>query len=163
MSLLVLAVVAARTWLAFPVQVASASMAPTLLEGDVVLVSRAAPEVDELQRGDLVTFRSPLDGRRALKRVVGLPGDVLVIRDSVLYVDDNPVEEPYVDHALIDGYYSRTYTVPAGTVFLLGDNRGNSVDSRDYGPVDEDRLLGTVLQRVWPVLRAAPEPRPPKP
>ena len=116
-------------------RVSSASMVPTYSPGDVVLVTQRPPDLADLERGDLVTFRSPEDGRRALKRVIGLPGEAVVIKDSELYVDDRVVDEAYVDHALIDGYYSRTYTVPAGSVFLLGDNRGNSVDSRDYGPV----------------------------
>ena len=159
------ALVVVRTEVATPVRVASASMLPTFHAGDLVLAGQQAPELDDLARGDLVTFVSPEDGGRALKRVIGLPGDAVVIKDSVLHVNDRAVEEPYVDHALIDGYYSRTYTVPEGTVFLLGDNRGNSVDSRDYGPVPVDALLGRVLLRMWPVVRlnAGPEPSPPKP
>jgi signal peptidase I len=162
-ALITTVLVLVRALVAFPVQVSSASMAPTLQTGDVVLVSRGRPAVQELRRGDLVTFRSPGNGQRALKRVVGLPGDELVILDSVLHLDGEPVPEPYVDHALIDGYYSRTFTVPQGAVFVLGDNRGNSVDSRDYGAVPADRLLGKVLLRVWPPLRADPAPSRPRP
>lgn len=142
-----------RTTVAFPVRVDSASMMPAFRAGDVVLVSRARPVIEDLKRGDLVTFRSPEDGGRALKRVIGLPGDALVIKDSLLHVNGRAVREPYVDHDLIDGYYSRTYTVPEGSVFVLGDNRGNSVDSRDYGSVGADDLLGRVLFRVWPITR----------
>lgn len=139
-----------RTTLVAPVRVASASMLPTYAAGDVVLVSRRPPDLPDLDRGDLVTFRSPADGRSTLKRVVGLPGDRLVILDSRLFVNGRRVAEPQVDHRLIDGYYSRTYTVPTGTVFVLGDNRGNSVDSRDYGAVPADELLGRVLLAVRP-------------
>ncbi len=153
-----------RAEVATPVRVSSASMVPTYSPGDVVLVTQRPPELADLERGDLVTFTSPEDGRRALKRVIGLPGEAVVIKDSELYVDDRVVDEAYVDHALIDGYYSRTYTVPPGSVFLLGDNRGNSVDSRDYGPVPAGDLLGRVLVRLWPVVsRGGPEPSPPKP
>jgi signal peptidase I len=152
-----------RATVATPVRVSSASMEPTFAAGDTVLVSQQRPELDDLDRGDLVTFVSPEDDRRAVKRVVGLPGDSLVIKDSVLYVNDRAVDEPYVDHALIDAYYSRTFTVPEGRVFLLGDNRGNSVDSRDYGAVPVDDLLGRVVVRLWPVVRPdGQEPRPPK-
>ena len=153
-----------RATVATPVRVSSESMQPTFAAGDVVLVSQQAPALEDLDRGDLVTFVSPEDGRRALKRVIGLPGESVVIKDSVLHVNDRVVEEPYVDHALIDGYYSRTYTVPPGSVFLLGDNRGNSIDSRDYGPVRADDLLGRVVVRLWPVVRFhGQEPSPPKP
>ena len=142
-----------RATVAFPVRVDSASMMPTFSAGDVLLVSRAAPSLTDLHRGDLVVFASPQDGRRTLKRVVGLPGDVLVILDSRLHVNDKAVQEPYVDHAMIDGYYSRTFTVPDKDVFVLGDNRGNSVDSRDYGSVPLADLSGRVLVRLWPVAR----------
>jgi signal peptidase I len=153
-----------RATVATPVRVSSASMEPTLDVGDVVLVSQRPSGLDDLDRGDLVTFVSPEDGRRTVKRVIGLPGDTLVIKDSVLYVNERVVDEPYVDHASIDAHYSRTYTVPGGRVFLLGDNRGNSVDSRDYGPVAVDDLLGRVVVRLWPVVRrGGPEPTPPKP
>jgi signal peptidase I len=152
-----------RATVATPVRVSSASMEPTLRVGDVVLVSQQSPQLADLEHGDLVTFASPEDDRRTVKRVIGLPGDSLVIKDSVLYVNDRVVDEPYVDHAAIDAYYSRTYTVPAGKVFLLGDNRGNSVDSRDYGPVAADDLLGRVVVRLWPVVhRGGTEPTPPR-
>jgi signal peptidase I len=161
---LVGAVLFVRTTLVTPVRVSSASMEPTLYAGDVALVRQQPPDIDDLDRGDLVTFVSPEDGRRTIKRVTGLPGDSLVIKDSVLHVNGRPVEEPYVDHELIDAYYSRTFTVPGGTVFLLGDNRGNSVDSRDYGPVQVEDLVGRVVVRLWPVVRINGQaPRPPDP
>jgi signal peptidase I len=148
------AVVLLRATVVAPVRVASASMLPTYAAGDVVLVSHRPPSLSDLDRGDLVTFRSPEDGHDALKRVIGLPGDSLVILDSELHVNGRPLSEPYVDHRLIDGYYSRTYRVPAGTVFVLGDNRGNSVDSRDYGPIPADALLGRAVFRLWPIIRS---------
>lgn len=138
-------VILARTLVATPVRVASASMAPTLDEGDVVLVTRWGPAVGDLARGDLVVFDDPRDGRRTIKRVVGLPGEAVVVLDGVLHVDGGPVEEPWVDPDSVDGYYSRTFRIPPGHVFVLGDNRGNSVDSRDYGALTADDLRGRVL------------------
>jgi signal peptidase I len=162
--LLVGALLVLRATVATPLRISSASMEPTFDVGNVVLVSQHRPEPDDLGHGDVVTFVSPEDGRRTVKRVVGLPGDSVVIKDSVLFVNDRAVDEPYVDHALIDAYYSRTYSVPEGTVFLLGDNRGNSIDSRDYGPVPVEDLLGRVIVRLWPVVRPdEPAPSPPKP
>jgi signal peptidase I len=153
LALTVGAVVLVRMLVAVPVRVESASMEPTLRPDDVVLVSRRAANVGDLHRGDLVTFRDPVHGARALKRVAGLPGDELVILDGRLHVNGVTVRETYVDHDLVDGYYSQTFRVPDGTVFLLGDNRGNSVDSRDYGPVRAQDLLGPVVTRVWPLTR----------
>ncbi len=142
-----------RATLVVPVRVDSASMEPTFAPGDVVLVSQRAPAVKDVGHGDLVVFRSPEDGRRTVKRVVGVGGDVLVLLDGVLTVNGAPVSEPYVDPDLVDGYYSATFTVPDGGVFVLGDNRTNSIDSRDYGPIDGSDLLGRVLLRTWPVNR----------
>lgn len=151
MVALAIGVWALRATVAVPVRVESASMAPTLSVGDVVLVSRSEPDPADLHRGDLIVFRDPVEGRRALKRVIGLPGEELVVLDGVLHIDGVPVDEPWVDPALVDGYYSRTFVVPADHVFVLGDNRGNSVDSRDYGALPAEDLLGSVLLRVWPL------------
>jgi signal peptidase I len=71
----------------------------------------------------------------------------------VLFVDDEPVDEPYVDHERIDAYYSETYVVPEKALFVMGDNRANSTDSRDYGPVDDEDVTGRVLVRLWPPVR----------
>jgi signal peptidase I len=152
-----------RGSIAAPTSISSSSMLPTLAKGDVVLVDRGVKAAD-LERGDLITFTGPVDGRPNLKRIIGLPGESVVIKDAVLHVDGRPVAEPYVDHAAIDAYFSRTFDVPTGTVFVMGDNRGNSEDSRDYGPVDTDDVTGRVLVRFWPPLRTGgPQPTPPKP
>ncbi len=142
-----------RATVVFPVRVDSASMMPTYAAGDVVLVSRTPPLLEDIHHGDLVVFTSAQDGELTLKRVVGLPGDVLVILDGRLHVNDRVVDEPYVDHDMLDGYYSRTFTVAQDSVFVLGDNRGNSVDSRDYGTVLLDALVGRVVVTMWPVAR----------
>jgi signal peptidase I len=139
-----------RATLLVPVRIDSASMQPTLAPGDVLLTTRTAPDVTDLERGDLVVFTSAEDGRRTIKRVVGLPGDEVVILDGLLHVDGRPVVESYAEQSLMPGYYSKTFTVPDDHVLVLGDNRGNSIDSRDYGPVAADDLTGRVLLRVWP-------------
>lgn len=149
--LLVGAVAAVRATVAVPVRVESASMAPTLEAGDVVLVSRRAPEIATLHRWDLVVFAEPRHGRRTLKRVVGLPGESVVVLDGVLHVDGRAVAEDWVDPGSVDGYYSRTFVVPPDHVLVLGDNRGNSVDSRDYGAVPAEDLEGRVLTSLWPL------------
>lgn len=144
------AVLGVRSEVAEPVRVASESMAPTLGRGDVVLVDKRdrAPRRDEL-----VTFDSPEDGSRTLKRVVGVAGDVVAIRDAILSVNGVVVDEPYVDHASIDALYYGPVTVPAGTVLVLGDRRAGSVDSRAYGPVRLDAVTGRVVARLWPPVR----------
>lgn len=147
--LLLLLILVVRATLVVPVRVTSASMLPTFEAGDVVLVSRLAPDVEDLARGDLVVFDDPASGDRTLKRVVGLPGERVAILDGVLHVDGEPQEEVWVTDPL-DGYYSRALTAGEEEVVVLGDNRGNSIDSRDYGPVTEEDLVGRVLVRLWP-------------
>jgi signal peptidase I len=162
----------------------SGSMRPTLLEGDVVLVNRLAydaklPLTDvsvarlgEPQRGDVVTFSSPLDGTRLIKRIVGLPGDVVELHDDRLTVNGQPADysdatevvEPMLGQRVDAtrateriGPVSHTVqflptlaarrdfgpvTVPAGHYFMLGDNRDNSADSRYIGTVPRHLLIG---------------------
>ena len=100
-------------------------------------------------RGDLVTFAFPGDDGLSVKRVVGVAGDVVAIRDALLYVDDRLVAEPYVDHESVDALYYGPVTVPEGTVLVLGDRRAVSVDSRDDGPVPLAALEGTVVTTLW--------------
>ena len=147
--LVVALVLLARASIATPVRIASGSMSPTLDQGDVVLVDRGVDPA-ELDRGDLVTFTSPEDGEQALKRVVALPGDVVSIEDSRLHVGGREVDEPYVDRSHWDAQYTGTSTVPDDAVYVLGDDRGVSVDSRVYGPVPLADVDGRVLLRLWP-------------
>ena len=141
-----------RAFLLHPDVVESTSMTPTLRPGDVVLVvpSGVAGVFDDLDRGDLVVAREPGSGTAVLKRVVGLPGDVVEIADAVTTVGGVEVDEPYVDRSRIDGLYYGPVTVPAGTVLLLGDDRSRSVDSREYGPVPLTDVTGRVALRAWP-------------
>jgi signal peptidase I len=139
-----------RTYVAGPVRIASTSMEPTLFAGDVVLVDRRPVDADDLARGDLVTFRDPRNGDETLKRVVGLPGERVSVIDSVLHVDGEPVVEPYLDDPDDEGMFNAQVLVPADAVYLLGDNRLVSVDSRDFGPVPDANLDGRVLMRLWP-------------
>jgi len=156
-------VVLARTFLVAPVRISSGSMAPTLLQGDVVLVDRRHLDVSDLHRGDLVTFSNPQTSQESLKRVVALPGDTVATIDAVVHVNGEPVDEPYVDFSDWEGIFSARVAVPRDTVFLMGDNRGSSVDSRDFGAVPVDNLDGRVLVRLWPPVRVDAEPpQPPR-
>jgi signal peptidase I len=120
-------------------------MRPTLRRGDDVLLDKLGPRLRDPRRRELVTFASPQDGALVLKRVVAVAGDTVEIRDAVLYVNDARVDEPEVDLAAFDATYFGPVCVPAGQVFVLGDNRAGSVDSRTYGGVDVDAVTGRVL------------------
>jgi signal peptidase I len=130
-----------------PVRVAGGSMAPTLHTGQVVVVNKRDRTP---ARGDLITFRSSPNGELMLKRVVGLGGDVVDIRDAILFVNDVQVSEPYVDHGSIDALYYGPVTVAAGSVLVMGDARASSIDSRTYGDVPLQDVTGTAVVRLWP-------------
>jgi signal peptidase I len=134
-----------------PVRVHADSMRPTLHSGDEVLVDRLSLALRPPRRGEVVVANSPVG--LVVKRVAAVGGDTVGIEDGVLVVNGRHEQERYVDYASIDGSYFGPVRVARGDVFLLGDNRGNSEDSRDFGTVSEDEVVGRVLVRVWPLQR----------
>ncbi|SDQ71812.1 signal peptidase I [Quadrisphaera sp. DSM 44207] len=145
--LAVLVVLGLRAQVAEPVRVVGDSMSPTLDPGDVVLVDKRG---ECCERGDLVAFTSPRDGALTVKRVAGTSGDVVAIEGGVLVVDGERVREPYVDPESVDALYYGPVTVPPGSLLVLGDARGESIDSRDHGPVPASSVTGRVALGLWP-------------
>src|SRR5215211_5502783 len=154
----------------------SESMVPTLRVGDRVLVNKFIYRFTEPERGDIVVFKSVeggslppeenlieritdlfrSDGTREppredlIKRVVGVPGDEISVRKGRLVVNGEPQREPYVNKKYPDRSFSAPITVPKGHVFVMGDNRTNSQDSRVFGPVPERNIEGEAFLRFWP-------------
>jgi signal peptidase I len=153
-GLVVAVVLALRAFVAEPFAIPSASMEPTLRPGDHVLVDKLAYRRGEPRRGDVAVFGAP-DGSSdvLLKRIVAIPGDTVAMEDGVLFVNRRSRREPYVDYSRVDSVYFGPVTVPRDGVFVLGDNRAESQDSRDYGPVPRRSLIGRVRARVWPLTR----------
>jgi signal peptidase I len=130
----------------------AASMEPTLKIGDYALVAKWNPHRHEIHRGDILIFRYPAEPSRTfIKRVVGLPGEQIEIRGRELWIDGRLVSEPYAHFEAPDDDPSparqkmRKYgpsRIPAGEYFILGDNRDNSNDSRFWGTLPEDQILG---------------------
>ena len=141
--------IALRVFVAEPFKIPSESMEPTLKPGDQALVEkvagRAAPH-----RGELVAFHQPGTGAILLKRVVAVGGDTVGLEDGLLVVDGRTVREPYANTKSQDSVYFGPVRVRAGTVFVMGDNRGISEDSRDFGAVPTRNVIGRAVARLWP-------------
>jgi signal peptidase I len=150
---IVAALALARFFVAEPFRIDSGSMEPTLRAGDRVLVDKRAYRDEPPRRGDLVAFRAPRTGDVTLKRAIGLPGDTVAIEDGVLVVNGRRQSESYADPDAIDSVYFGPARVPARSVFVLGDNRADSIDSRRFGPVAQRSLIGRVEFRLWPPAR----------
>ena len=148
----------------------SGSMEPQLEVGDRVVVSRLAYRLHDPRRGDIIVFDAPggegegswigevLEGvglrepdeTELIKRVIGLPGEVIEARGGRVLVNGRELVEPYLPPDVATGDFGPV-TVPDGSYFVMGDNRGSSLDSRyALGPVPEDRIVGRAVARVWP-------------
>ncbi|HSL68528.1 MAG TPA: signal peptidase I [Actinomycetota bacterium] len=166
-----------KTFLVQAFFIPSSSMEPTLMPGDRVLVNKLAYRFGDLHRGDVVVFQNPneaaLPDRNAvealfhwlgeglglqqpenedlIKRVIGLPGDTIAIRDHAVVVNDDPITEPYLTREALGSMSDYgPVTVPRGELFVLGDNRGNSSDSRVIGFVPEGNVVGRAFVIIWP-------------
>ena len=135
----------------------SASMVPQLEVGDQVFVNKLAYDIGDPARGDLVVFERPDDWEDVpvddlVKRIVALPGERIEARQGRVYVDGEPLDEPY----LPDGTSTSSFgpiTVPRDHYFMMGDNRSGSNDSRMHAAVDRDLFVGKVFMTVWPLDR----------
>jgi len=129
----------------------SGSMIPTLEIGDRVLVNKFIYRFTDPRRGDIIVFQSVDNANEDLiKRVVGLPGDKIAVRGGRLFVNGEPQKEPYTNKKFPDRSFFAQTKVPKHHVFVMGDNRGNSADSRVFGPLPEKNIEGEAFLRFWP-------------
>jgi len=134
-------------------RIPSESMVPTLLVGDRVLANKFIYRLTEPERGDVVVFESVGEGddQKLIKRVVGVAGDEIEVRNGILLVNGEEQEEPYLnENPSFNGSYEQT-EVPEGYVFVMGDNRANSADSRVFGSLPVENIEGEAFMRFWPV------------
>lgn len=124
------------------------SMAPRFATGQYVLVNRMAYLVGTPQRGDVVVLHSPQEANTDLiKRIVGLPGETVAIHDGLVYIDGEPLNEPYLN---AQPRYRGEWLLDEDEVFVLGDNRNNSRDSHNFGPVVQTAVIGQAAVIYWP-------------
>lgn len=133
----------------------SGSMIPTLQVGDRIMADKFIYYIRDPQRGEVVVFRAPPQAdtlqRNFVKRLIGLPGDVVEVRDGEVFVNGQPLKEPYIYEPPY--YQFGPYKVPPGHYFVMGDNRNDSNDSHIWGPLARDRITGRALFIWWPVKR----------
>ncbi len=139
------------------------SMAPTVMPGDRLLTEKVLVRLTGVRRGDIIVFKSPFTKQEALikrvlglhgdflKRVIGLPGDKVEVRGGQVLINGQPLHEPYILSA--PKYDYGPVTVPEGKLFVLGDNRNNSLDSHIWGFLDMEDVQARVILRIWPLNR----------
>jgi signal peptidase I len=134
-----------------PFTIHQISMEPTLMEGDRILINRLTYHFRDPKAGDVIVFDSPINEDEDLvKRVVAVEGNTVAVHDGSLYVDGVAQDEPYLLEQDFRGEVPET-TVPPGSVFVMGDNRNNSGDSRIFGPVAIGSIIGKAFVIYWPI------------
>ena len=130
------------------IRVEGFSMEPTLHNGEFVIVNKLAYRLGNPNHGDVIIFHPPREpDQEYIKRIIGLPGDRIRIVNGQVYVNDELIEEPYIAAA---PRYQSEWRVPDGSLFVLGDNRNNSSDSHQWGPVPMEKVIGKALFVYWP-------------
>ena len=141
-----------------PFTVSGASMYPTLHNGDRMILSK----IGEINRFDVVVLKAPDENVEYIKRVIGMPGDTLEMKQGVLYINGKKIEQPFINTealqkqtVFIDDFTLQTLTgetkIPEGKYFVMGDNRGVSKDSRMIGLIDRKAIEGKAVFTMWPM------------
>jgi signal peptidase I len=153
-----------QTFVAQPYKVQQQSMEHTLEPDQYVLVDKLTPRFDTYKRGDIVVFTPPPDwvqddGTPFIKRVIGLGGETVDVHDGSVYINGKKLVEPYIFTASAGDPQQPTtvpgdehqWVIPAGELFLMGDHRANSADSRTFGPIATQHIIGRAWLRYWPI------------
>ena len=153
-----------RIFLFTPIVVDGESMMPTLEHGDRMIVNKIGYDIGQPDRFDIIVFHAP-EEKDYIKRIIGLPGDHIAYENDQLYINGEPVDEPYLDEFKkgVTGSLTEDFTleekinastVPEGTLFVMGDNRQASKDSRIIGVVPMEEVVGSTSLVFWPFAEA---------
>src|ERR1700723_1242046 len=135
-----------------PVKVEGTSMNPLLSDQERIFINKFIYKFEPIDRGDVIVFWYPLDHSKSfIKRVVGLPGETVEIRDGHVYVNDEELPDQYVPASYLDGSNFLPRRIPPGDYFVMGDHRDSSNDSRVFGPVPRQYIYGKAVFAYWPV------------
>ena len=164
-------VLAIKQWVVNPYRIPSSSMEPTLhcagsglgctsRFSDRVLANRFIYHFKDPARGDVIVFKTPPEAERCqfgtgggstfVKRIIGLPGEKIRGQDGFVYINGKKLDEPYIEPDRRDTRGAETFNVPQGQYFMMGDNRSQSCDSREWGTVPRKNLIGKVFATYWP-------------
>lgn len=142
--IIIVVVILIRTFIITPVRVDGASMDKTLENGQILLLYK----LGNVKRYDIVVLDEEIEDEIIIKRIIGMPNDTVEIKNGVLYINDEEIEEEYAYGQTSD--YDKI-TLGDDEYFILGDNRPISKDSRYFGPVKKDEIIGKVIFRLWPI------------
>lgn len=139
-------------------QVVGNSMYSTLKDGDVLILNKFKYRFFDIKRGDIISLEND-DTKYLIKRVIGLPGDSIYIKDNTLYINGEVYIENYLEEGLVYDDFELTslgyQVIPDDMYFVLGDNRADSVDSREIGLISKDDVIGKISFRIWPLNKLA--------
>ena len=139
-------------------QVVGNSMYSTLEDGDVLILNKFKYRFFDIERGDIISLEND-DTKYLIKRVIGLPGDTVSIQNSTLYINGEVYVESYLEEGLVYDDFELTSlgydVIPDDMYFVLGDNRADSVDSREIGLISKDDVIGKISFRIWPLNKLA--------
>lgn len=128
------------------------SMEPNFYEGQFVFVNKLAYRLGEPERGDVVVFHNPRNTNEDyIKRIIGLPGDQVEVHDQTVWINGQPLIEDFSHNPINPGEYVPPVLVGENQLYVMGDNRPNSSDSRVFGPISQDLAVGKAWLRIWPL------------
>jgi signal peptidase I len=139
-----------------PHRVSGDSMKPNFLDGELILTDKISYRIDQPKRGDVIVFKAPVDqSKDFIKRIIGLPGEKIEIKAGEIYINDKKLNEPYFSDAKLaetgTHYETTSITVPERHYYVFGDNRLASFDSREWGPLPKENIVGRAWLIYWPI------------
>lgn len=148
-----------RVFIAEPHKVSGSSMVPNFHDGDYIITNKLALKLSDIKREEVVILQDPLDNSKVfIKRIIGLPGETLKLQNGKIYINERLLDEPYLPNGLLTPGNSflkegDEITIPEGNYFVMGDNRGNSSDSREWGYLNKELVIGQAFLRYWPLAK----------